>query len=341
MDWNQYQEEVATVFRSVGLSAETNIKVKGIRGNHLIDVLVTFDSYGQKIIWICECKLWKSSIPKEKILTLYQIVQDVGADKGFLFSEKGFQSGAIAATKNTNLILTSLDEIIGSINDSRYEVAIINALKKIDNFRIKGKDFWIDDLSNLGLLKNIKLDEVALIDGVLMYMSLQIQKALKRAFPLFISKYKGTETTCICNNEEELIRFMHSEIEIINNEIEKQSVIANISKSEIIKLKNELSLYIEELIESGDKIILIEDFNEKEIIRIGVAKKMRQIGNTASELKLVCRGTLKIQVYEIMRILIDTIYLYLSHENIDIELWNISKSLVLRKIVLVKTTIKI
>lgn len=83
------------------------------------------------------------------------------------------------------------------------------------------------------------------------------------------------------------------------------------------------------------------NFNEKKIIRIGLAKKMQQIGNTASELKHICSGTLKIEVYEIMHILIDTIYLYLCEEKIDIELWETAKSLVLRKNILIKTRIKV
>ena len=62
-----------------------------------IHVFVTFARFGIPHLRILECKHWKTCIPKEKVMVLQAIVQDIGADKGFLLSEIGFQSGAIAA----------------------------------------------------------------------------------------------------------------------------------------------------------------------------------------------------------------------------------------------------
>jgi hypothetical protein len=45
-------------------------------------------------------------------MALISVVQDVGADRGFLLSEKGFQPAAREATKQTNIILTSLAELL-------------------------------------------------------------------------------------------------------------------------------------------------------------------------------------------------------------------------------------
>lgn len=61
--------------------------------------------------WIIECKAWKNNIPKEKVTALSAIVQDVGADRGFLLSEVGFQSGAIRAARSSNITLTSLEDL--------------------------------------------------------------------------------------------------------------------------------------------------------------------------------------------------------------------------------------
>lgn len=38
--WEDYQEEAASFFRSLGLEATTNVRVNGIRTHHDIDVLV-------------------------------------------------------------------------------------------------------------------------------------------------------------------------------------------------------------------------------------------------------------------------------------------------------------
>ncbi|WP_431605167.1 restriction endonuclease [Acinetobacter johnsonii] len=48
-----------------------------------------------------ECKNWKTNIPKEKVLALRSIVEDIGAHRGFIVSNKGFQSGAALLHKHS------------------------------------------------------------------------------------------------------------------------------------------------------------------------------------------------------------------------------------------------
>ena len=58
-----------------------------------------------------ECKLWSSRIPKDTVHTLRSKVLNVGADRGVIFTEVGFQSGARAATQHTNILLqTSIED---------------------------------------------------------------------------------------------------------------------------------------------------------------------------------------------------------------------------------------
>jgi hypothetical protein len=66
---------------------------------------------GQSILWLVECKAWQTRIPKEKVLAHRQIVDDLGADRGFVMNEKGFQKGALEAALNANVQLTSLAEL--------------------------------------------------------------------------------------------------------------------------------------------------------------------------------------------------------------------------------------
>jgi hypothetical protein len=49
--------------------------------------------------------------PKEKVLALKLVVEDVGADRGILVSQVGFQPGAVRAAEHTNVTLTGLDEL--------------------------------------------------------------------------------------------------------------------------------------------------------------------------------------------------------------------------------------
>lgn len=106
--WQEYQLSAAKFFRKLGLEATVEHEVEGARGKHKIDVFVRGSYLGIDFKWIVECKAWKTNIPKEKVLALAGIIQDVGADRGFLLSEVGFQSGAIQSATKTNVTLTSL-----------------------------------------------------------------------------------------------------------------------------------------------------------------------------------------------------------------------------------------
>lgn len=110
-DWNDYQEETAEFFRSIGLVARTNVTMNGVRTSHDLDVVVRSDHVGFDLLWLVECKHWKMPVSKLHVLALREIVSDVGADRGILLAEKGFQSGAQEAAQLTNVQLTSLAEL--------------------------------------------------------------------------------------------------------------------------------------------------------------------------------------------------------------------------------------
>lgn len=106
--WKAYQEEAATFFRSLGLTAETDVTVQGARTSHDIDVLVTADLAGFTARWVVECKHWQSAVDKLHVIALRQIVTDLGADRGVILCEAGFQSGAVEAAYLSNVQVTSL-----------------------------------------------------------------------------------------------------------------------------------------------------------------------------------------------------------------------------------------
>jgi hypothetical protein len=110
-DWNDYQEETAEFFRSIGLVARTNVTMNGVRTSHDVDVVVRSNHVGFDLLWLVECKHWKTPVSKLHVLALREIVSDVGADRGILLAENGFQSGAQEAAQLTNVQLTSLAEL--------------------------------------------------------------------------------------------------------------------------------------------------------------------------------------------------------------------------------------
>ncbi len=135
MNWKQYQDETAKFFRSLGCDADVEAKVAGARAEHTVDVWVRFRRFGLETKWVIECKYWNSPVPKEKVLALKSVVEDVGADRGLLLSAAGFQSGAVHASERTNITLTDLD----SFKETAREDLLSSLLHGLETKAIKVK----------------------------------------------------------------------------------------------------------------------------------------------------------------------------------------------------------
>lgn len=100
-----------TYYRELGLSAQTDVTVPGVRGKHAVDIAVRGHRAGVDFLWIVECKWWNRRVPKAAVLALSGVMLDVGADRGILLSRNGFQSGAPVMAIRSNITLTSLEEL--------------------------------------------------------------------------------------------------------------------------------------------------------------------------------------------------------------------------------------
>jgi len=110
--WERYQHQTADLLREIGFAAEVNDPLQAPNGVvHRVDVSARIALAGVSVLWIVECKLWNRAVPKEKVSALKDIVNDLGADRGLLMSEKGFQSGAVNLAAAKNVTLSSLDEL--------------------------------------------------------------------------------------------------------------------------------------------------------------------------------------------------------------------------------------
>jgi restriction system protein len=109
--WRDYQERAADIFRAHGMDANVEERVTGARGQHDVDVVVRTSRAGIEQLWVIECKWWRRSVSKLHVAALASVVQDVGADRGILLSETGFQAGAIRLASLSNITLTSLTEL--------------------------------------------------------------------------------------------------------------------------------------------------------------------------------------------------------------------------------------
>lgn len=139
LNWRNYQQATAEFFRSLGYDTKIEEKLEGIRGQHNVDVVVRFRKNAFSCIWLVECKLWSSNIPKEKVLAFQSIIEDVGADKGIILSEKGFQSGCFACANRTNILLSSLSQLRETHQEDLHHAVLDSLLVEIERATSKAR----------------------------------------------------------------------------------------------------------------------------------------------------------------------------------------------------------
>jgi hypothetical protein len=133
MEWKAYEDQTAEFFRGLGCNVAVRARIQGARATHVVDVWVVFSRFGIQNKWVVECKFWQTNVPKEKVLALKSVVEDVGADRGILVSQVGFQPGAVRAAEHTNVYLTGLEEL----KERAQEDLLLSAIYAMETETIK------------------------------------------------------------------------------------------------------------------------------------------------------------------------------------------------------------
>lgn len=219
-NWQRYQEEAATFFRGLGLNATVEAKVDGVRSRHSVDVYVQGSLYGIQFSWVVECKAWQGNVPKEKVLALAEIVEDVGADRGFLLSEVGFQSGAITQANRRNITLASLQDL--------REVVMPNVTEQILS-RLN----WRADRAKEEFYRRHYEGGKYLTDYLISshwfyldYLSVVFEQAAKEHYPIVYKFQSGSGGfELVAYNVDELISGIDSLISLAEKELSEEALI--------------------------------------------------------------------------------------------------------------------
>lgn len=226
-EWHQFQEEISKYFCSLGVDAKTNVTVKGVRTSHDIDVLVKTKFLGQNIIWVVEAKKWKSKINKLQVLGLRTIVDDIGADRGFIISEKGFQSGAKESADKTNIQLITYEEL-KEITKELIQSEIIKLYK--DRLLILENRYWSHSKKirrKYGLRGEI-FDDPVKYSGYSMFLTAHfaIKCAFENSYPIDLeTHFVEKKGLLVADNFQELTNWLNINMnyldgKILNAEIE-------------------------------------------------------------------------------------------------------------------------
>jgi restriction system protein len=189
-DWQNYQNEVTTFFRSLGLIAETDLTLQGVRTTHDVDVVVRSQHVGFTITWIVECKHWKRRVTKLHVLALREIVADLGADRGILVSEAGFQSGAVEAANLTNVHVNSLATLQTQAETEVIAMRLRELFDRVENCRQR---YW-DIPKSVRIEFGLRPDSGAFgysADHVVAIANELLSKAFRGMFPVEAESLAG------------------------------------------------------------------------------------------------------------------------------------------------------
>lgn len=103
-DWRQLQAGVCRLLNEVGLTAETEKKLRTARGEIEIDVYAVDENSVDQIRYLIECKNWATPTPQSVVHSFTTVIHETGGNIGFIVSRVGFQSGASQYMQNTNII---------------------------------------------------------------------------------------------------------------------------------------------------------------------------------------------------------------------------------------------
>ncbi|HEX8377688.1 MAG TPA: restriction endonuclease [Pedobacter sp.] len=307
MTWNDYQKNVAAFFISIGAQAETDATVRGVRGVHKVDVLVKLTHFGINVIWIVECKLWKTAVPKDKVLTLQQIVQDIGADRGLLMSESGFQAGAIRCTQSSNITLSSLNELKEIANDELYKTRFKTISHRLKLLTDRYHTFipWND----FSYIRPLQLVDNSFPN--LFTIRTELFKAMSNSFPIRLFNSTVSDVEEFIESCETIFQDAEKEIAKVENEYN-----ANLTN----KLKFYRSLMADtwKLIEACKDLVINRDSPEEQYsIRIEAVKVMKRIGSKTLKIRACTNNNSFVYFKKIHNVIIDQLYLDLLNQNLQ------------------------
>lgn len=110
-DWRELQSFVGQMFSECGFETEISKVTNLVRGQKEIDVYVRDVNSEYKPVILIECKHWSNPVHQEIVHSFRTVINDYGANMGYIVSKSGFQSGCYEAALNTSIKLVTLKDL--------------------------------------------------------------------------------------------------------------------------------------------------------------------------------------------------------------------------------------
>jgi hypothetical protein len=108
--WQELELLVEVILNECGMRAKRKTELRLPSGPVVVDVLADEKVHGINHRIICECKNWRTNIPKEVVRAFRTIIHDAGAHHGYVISREDFQAEAFEAAQTTNIELVNFSQ---------------------------------------------------------------------------------------------------------------------------------------------------------------------------------------------------------------------------------------
>ncbi len=144
-DWKDLEKKVANLLLESGYKSAEKKNVETARGNYEIDVFAEQIIDKRQLITFCECKNWNYKVSQNTVAGFRSVIEDYGANCGYIISKKGFQKGAYETSKFTNIKILSWDEFQNEFFPAWYKHTFKSTISEIiktdyDYLEIHGDD---------------------------------------------------------------------------------------------------------------------------------------------------------------------------------------------------------
>lgn len=154
-DWKDLQEKVSRLFCEMEYETDIGREVQlAGRGKKEIDVFVTDPNASYNRVYLIECKHWDTKVRQEIVHSFKTVMEETGANTGFIISKKGFQSGAHEAARFTNIKLLDFEELqhlYGNEWFRKQKAKLHKQVQRLNQIHL----LHFDQFNNLGIHNNM------------------------------------------------------------------------------------------------------------------------------------------------------------------------------------------
>lgn len=145
--WQDLQSQVARILSECGFAVEVERLLRTARGKVNIDVYCEEKVQGRTFVFLCECKYWKAPVNQNVIHGFRTVMGDTGANKGYIISIQGFQSGSFSAADLTNVDLVTWEQFQELFEATWLRVHFAQQLKSLEpiiNAANTSTNIWLE-----------------------------------------------------------------------------------------------------------------------------------------------------------------------------------------------------